>query len=68
MIVKNKSLQASSNNLKSSKTTDTTFHGSMNKLLVSHDESMEDKIATVKTAQLVDKPRFEAAFKKLMKR
>lgn len=41
---------------------------SMKNLLVSHDETIEDKIATVKTAQMVDKTRFENAFKTLMKR
>lgn len=68
MIVKNKSRQAIANNAKSVKTKDLNFHGSMKSLLVSHNESMEDKIATVKTAQLVDSGRFEAAFKTLMKR
>ena len=36
------------------------------RLLADHDESMDDKIATVKTAQKVDKGRFEIAFKTLM--
>ena len=36
------------------------------KLLADHDASMDDKIATVKTAQKVDKGRFETAFKTLM--
>jgi hypothetical protein len=40
----------------------------MGKLLAAHDGSLGDKIATVKTAQLVDKGRFETAFKTLMKR
>ena len=68
MIVKNKSRQVSSTNVKSAKATNLNFHGSMTNLLVSHDETMEDKIATVKTAQLVDNVRFEAAFKTLMKK
>ena len=38
------------------------------KLLADHDGSMDDKIATVKTAQKVDKGRFETAFKTLMKK
>ena len=38
------------------------------KLLADHDGSMDDKIATVKTAQKVDKGRFEMAFKTLMKK
>ena len=40
----------------------------MTDLLFTHDETLEDKIATVKTAQLVDAGRFETAFKTLMKR
>ena len=36
------------------------------KLLADHDGSMDDKIATVKTAQKVDKGRFETALKTLM--
>lgn len=40
----------------------------MGKLLAAHDGSLDDKIATVKTAQFVDKGRFETAFKTLMKR
>ena len=39
----------------------------LKELLVGHDGSVEDKIATVKTAQVADQSRFEAAFKKLMK-
>jgi hypothetical protein len=37
------------------------------KLLADHDGSIDDKIATVKTAQKVDKGRFETAFKTLMR-
>ena len=44
------------------------IHGSLKNLLVSHDETVEDKIATVKTAQLIDKRQVETAFKTLMKR
>ena len=44
------------------------LHGSLKKLLVSHNKTIEDKIATVKTAQLIDKGRVETAFKTLMKR
>ena len=36
------------------------------RLLADHDGSMDDKIATLKTAQKVDKGRFETAFKTLM--
>ena len=68
MVVKNKSEQVVSKEAKSAKANNFNFHGSMKNLLVSHDESIEDKIATVKTAQLVDNGRFETAFKTLMKR
>ena len=60
--------QVSSREVKSTELEDVNFNGSMKDLLVSHDESIEDKIATVKTAQIVDKGRFETAFKTLMKR
>ena len=60
--------QVSSREVKSTELEDVNFNGSMKDLLVSHDESIEDKIATVKTAQMVDKGRFETAFKTLMKR
>ena len=36
------------------------------KLLADHDGSMDDKIATVKTAHKVCRRRFETAFKTLM--
>lgn len=57
-----------SNEAKTLEAGDTNFNGSMKDLLVSHDDSIEDKIATVKTAQMVDKGRFEIAFKTLMKK
>ena len=38
------------------------------KLLADNDGSIDDKIATVKTAHKVDKGRFETAFKTLMKK
>ena len=60
--------QVSSGEVKSTELEDINFNGSMKDLLVSHDESIDDKIATVKTAQMVDKGRFEIAFKMLMKR
>ena len=60
--------QVSSREVKPTELKDINFNGSMKDLLVSHDESIEDKIATVKTAQMVDKGRFETAFKTLMKR
>ena len=60
--------QVSSREVKPTELEDINFNGSMKDLLVSHDESIEDKIATVKTAQMVDKGRFETAFKTLMKR
>ena len=67
-IAQQKSEKVTSNTGKTPETEDVNFNGSMNDLLVSHDESIEDKIATVKTAQIVDKGRFETAFKTLMKR
>ena len=54
--------------IESSSDQDLNLHGSLKKLLVSHNETIEDKIATVKTAQLIDKGRVETAFKTLMKR
>ena len=60
--------QVSSGEVKLTELEDINFNGSMKDLLVSYDESIEDKIATVKTAQMVDKGRFEIAFKTLMKR
>ena len=68
MVIKNKPEQVSSNKVKLAKANDVNSHVSMKSFLVSHDESLEDKIATVKTAQLVDSGRFETAFKTLMKR
>ena len=68
MTIKNKSRQASSNDVEPTKAPNLNFHGSMKSLLVGHDDSMEDKIATVRTARLVDNVRFEAAFKTLMKK
>ena len=64
----NKSKEVTLNEFRSAKAEDLNFNGSMKNLLVSHDETIEDKIATVKTAQIVDKGRFEIAFKTLMKR
>lgn len=40
----------------------------MKKLFAKKVDSIDDKIATVKTAQRVDKGRFETAFKTLMKK
>ncbi len=44
------------------------LRGSMKNLLLSQNKTIEDKIATVKTAQLIDKRRVETAFETLMKR
>ena len=66
-IAQQKSEKVTSNQGKTPEAEDINFIGSMKDLLVSHDESIEDKIATVKTAQMVDKGRFEIAFKTLMK-
>ena len=67
-ISKKKSGQVTSTNVESAKAKAINFHGSMKHLLVSHDDTLEDKIATLKTAQRVDYGRFEIAFKTLMKR
>ena len=67
-IAQQKSGKVTSCQGKTPEAEDINFSGSMKDLLVSHDESIEDKIATLKTAQMVDKGRFETAFKTLMKR
>ena len=67
-IGQKKSEEMTSNEAKTSKAKDMNFNSSMKNLLFSHDETIEDKIATVKTAQIVDRGRFEIAFKVLMKR
>ena len=59
---------AISKGIESSSNKDLDLHSSLKNLLVSHNETVEDKIATVKTAQLIDKGRVETAFKTLMKR
>ena len=51
-----------------SKAEDPDFNDAIKDLLVGHDGTLEDKIATVKTAQIADQKRFDAAFKTLMKR
>ena len=60
--------QVSSREVKSTELGDVNSHGGFKSFLFSHCESTEDKIATVKTVQLVDNERFETAFKTLMKR
>ena len=60
--------QVSSREVKSTELEDVNLHGGFKNFLFSHCESTEDKIATVKTVQLVDNERFETAFKTLMKR
>ena len=67
-IVQKKSEEVTSNQGKTSKAEDMNLNGSMKNLLASHDKTLEDKIATVKTVQTVDKGRFEIAFKTLLKR
>ena len=67
-IGQQKSQKVTSNHGRTPEAEEINFNGSIKDLLVSHDESIEDKIATVKTAQMVDKGRFETAFKTLMKR
>ena len=67
-IAQQKSEKVTSIQGKTPEAEDINFNGSMKDLLVCHDEIIEDKIATVKTANMVDKGRFEIAFKTLMKR
>ena len=67
-LTKKRPEQVTSNEVQSATAESLKFHGSIKNLLVSHDETIEDKIATVKTAQLVDNGRFEIAFKTLMKK
>ncbi len=67
-IVEKKSEQTTSSRAEPAQAEYLNFRGSMKNLLVSHDDTIEDKIATVKTAQLVDNGRFETAFKTLMKK
>ena len=57
-----------SKRIESSSKESLNLHGNLKKLLVSHNKTIEDKIATVKTAQLIDKGRVETALKTLMKR
>ena len=57
-----------SHEVKSSNDEKLNFNTRMKNLLLSHDDTIEDKIATVKTAQMVDKGRFEIAIKTLMKK
>ena len=57
-----------SKEVQSLKNQDPKRHGRIKNLLVCRNETIEDKIATVKTAQLIDKGQFETAFKTLMKR
>ena len=67
-MIQKKREEVSSKETSASKAEGMSFNESMKNLLVSHDETIEDKIATVKTAQMVDKGRFEIAFKTLMKK
>ena len=67
-IVQQRSDNVTSNEAKTVEAKDMNFNDSMSALLVSRGETIEDKIATIKTAQFVDKGRFETAFKTLMKR
>ena len=60
--------QMSSREVRSTELEPVNSHGGLKSFLISHCESTEDKIATVKTVQLVDNERFETAFKTLLKR
>ena len=66
-IVKKKSEPRTLSEANTAKAKEVKYTGCLTKLLVSHDETVDDKIATVKTARLVDKGRFDTAFKRLMK-
>ena len=65
---KNNFVLDTASDINPSKAVDSKLNDAMTDLLVSHDGSVEDKIATVKTAQIADQRRFDAAFKTLMKR
>ena len=65
---KKKSEQVTASVVKSEQTSDRSSLGRMKSLLLTHNETIEDKVATVKIAQLVDNGRFETAFRTLMKR
>ena len=67
-VVEKKSEAVNLSEAETLKADNMNFNDSMKNLLLSHDGTTEDKIATVKTAQMVDKERFENAFKTLMKR
>ena len=58
---------AISKGIESSSKQDLNLHGCLKTLLVSHNKTIEDKIATVRTAQLIDKGRVATAFQTLMK-
>ena len=60
--------QVSSGEVQSMEVENVNLHRGVMSFLSGHYESTEDKIATVKTVQLVDNERFETAFKTLMKR
>lgn len=65
---KKKSEQVTASVVKSSEAIDRNSLSRMKSLLLTHNETIEDKVATVKIAQIVDNGRFETAFKTLMKR
>ena len=66
-IVEKKSEHVTLKESLAKKAEDLDFNGRMANLLINHDESIEDKIAVVKTVQLADSERFSSAFKTLMK-
>ena len=67
-ISQKKHEEVHSNEVECSNDEDLNVNSRMNNLLLSQDGTIEDKIATVKTAQMVDRGRFETAIKTLMKR
>ena len=67
-IVEKNSEQVTSSKVKPAKVEDPKSSGGMKRLLSSHGDTIEDKIAIVKTAQRFDRGRFEVAFKTLMRK
>ena len=67
-ILKKSKKQVNLNEKTSAKSSDASIRDAMRNLLVSPNNTIDDKIATVKIAQQVDAGRFETALKTLMKR
>ena len=67
-ILKKSNKQVNLNEKTSAKSSDASTRDAMRNLLVSPNNTIDDKIATVKIAQQVDAGRFATALKTLMKR